>query len=123
MLTTQHGHHVIESSDVTVEDLSRRRERFRGESTYARQLRAFAAAVRGEPPNLTPPSDSVATMSLSDDTYTAAGLPLRPKAGSRPGQSSRQRVARCPGRRGQAPCGPDAAATGRLPVSAGSGGP
>jgi hypothetical protein len=47
-------------------------------STYVHQLRAFAAAVRGEPANLTPPSDSIATMSLIDDIYTAAGLPLRP---------------------------------------------
>jgi predicted dehydrogenase len=62
---------------VTV-DGRRRRERFSGESTYVHQLRAFAAAVRGEPANLTPPSDSVATMSLIDDIYTAAGLPLRP---------------------------------------------
>ena len=55
----------------------RRRERFGGEATYVHQLRAFAAAVRGEPANLTPPSDSVVTMSLIDDVYTAAGLPLR----------------------------------------------
>jgi predicted dehydrogenase len=61
---------------VTV-DGRRRRERFGGEGTYVHQLRAFAAAVRGEPANLTPPSDSVATMSLIDDIYTAAGLPLR----------------------------------------------
>ena len=62
---------------VTV-DGRRRREHFGGESTYTHQLRAFAAAVRGEPTNLTPPSDSVATMALIDDIYTAAGLPLRP---------------------------------------------
>jgi predicted dehydrogenase len=56
----------------------RRRERFGGDTTYVHQLRAFAAAVRGEPTNLTPPADSVATMALIDDIYTAAGLPLRP---------------------------------------------
>jgi predicted dehydrogenase len=61
---------------VTV-DGQRRRERFGGEATYVHQLRAFGAAVRGEPANLTPPSDSVATMSLIDDIYTSAGLPLR----------------------------------------------
>ena len=61
---------------VTVDGV-RRRERFGGEATYVHQLRAFAAAVRGEPANLTPPSDSIATMSLIDDIYTAAGLPLR----------------------------------------------
>jgi len=54
-----------------------RRERFDGETTYVHQLRAFAAAVRGEPTNLTPPADSIATMSLIDDVYRAAGLPLR----------------------------------------------
>jgi predicted dehydrogenase len=58
-------------------DGKRRHERFNGEGTYVRQLRAFAAAVRGEPTNLTPPSESVANMSLIDDVYTAAGLPLR----------------------------------------------
>jgi len=62
---------------VTVQG-RRRRETFGGEPTYTHQLRAFAAAVRGEPTNLTPPSDSVATMSLIDEIYTAAGLPLRP---------------------------------------------
>jgi len=62
---------------VTVEG-RRRRETFGGEATYVHQLRAFAAAVRGEPTNLTPPSDSVATMTLIDAIYTAAGLPLRP---------------------------------------------
>ena len=61
---------------VTV-DGRRRRETFGGEATYVHQLRAFAAAVAGQPTNLTPPSDSVATMSLIDDIYVAAGLPLR----------------------------------------------
>lgn len=55
-----------------------RRERVAGEATYTHQLRAFAAAVRGDgSANLTPPSDSIATMSLIDDAYRAAGLPLR----------------------------------------------
>jgi predicted dehydrogenase len=56
---------------------TRRRERFSREATYVHQLRAFTAAVRGEPTNLTPPADSIATMSLIDDIYTAAGLPPR----------------------------------------------
>jgi predicted dehydrogenase len=68
--------HLWSRFTVTV-DGRRRREQFGGESTYSHQLRAFAAAVRGEPANLTPPSDSVGTMSLIDDIYTAAGLPLR----------------------------------------------
>jgi predicted dehydrogenase len=63
---------------ITV-DGQRRRERFGGEATYVHQLRAFVAAVHGNPAaNLTPPSDSIATMSLIDDIYTAAGLALRP---------------------------------------------
>jgi predicted dehydrogenase len=68
--------HVWSRFTVTV-DGRRRRERFDGEATYVHQLRAFAAAVRGEPTNLTPPADSVATMALIDDIYRAAGLPLR----------------------------------------------
>jgi predicted dehydrogenase len=63
---------------VALEGGRRRRERFEGEATYVHQLRAFAAATGGEPANLTPPPDSVRTMSLIDDIYTAAGLPLRP---------------------------------------------
>jgi predicted dehydrogenase len=62
---------------VTVDGV-RRRERLRGEASYTHQLRAFAAAVAGESTNLTPASDAVVTMSLIDDCYRAAGLPLRP---------------------------------------------
>jgi len=62
---------------TAVVDGRRRRERFTGEASYTHQLRAFAAAVRGEPANLTPPADSVATMALIDDIYAAAGLPRR----------------------------------------------
>jgi predicted dehydrogenase len=61
---------------VTV-DGTRRRERFDRTPTYVHQLRAFAAAVRGEPTNRTPPADSVVTMTLIDEIYRAAGLPLR----------------------------------------------
>jgi predicted dehydrogenase len=68
--------HLWSRFTVTV-DGRRRRERLSREPTYTHQLRAFAAAVRGEPTNLTPPADSVATMRLIDDVYTAAGLPLR----------------------------------------------
>jgi predicted dehydrogenase len=53
------------------------RSRVRGEPTYDAQLRAFAAAVRGEGGNLTTPDDAVATMRLIDDCYRAAGLPVR----------------------------------------------
>jgi predicted dehydrogenase len=58
-------------------DGRRRSERVAGEATYTYQLRAFAAAVRGEPTNLTPVSDSIATMTLIDAAYDAAGLPRR----------------------------------------------
>jgi predicted dehydrogenase len=62
----------------TVEvDGRRSRERFDSEPTYVHQLRAFVAATKGEPTNLTPPADSIATMSLIDDIYSAAGLPPR----------------------------------------------
>ncbi|WP_067567939.1 Gfo/Idh/MocA family protein [Nocardia acidivorans] len=55
----------------------KRTERFTHRPTYAYQLDAFAAAVlRGEPVK-TPPEDSVATMTVIDAIYTAAGLPLR----------------------------------------------
>ncbi|MFF5289320.1 Gfo/Idh/MocA family protein [Paractinoplanes globisporus] len=67
----------LPSRFVVTVDGKRRRERFGGDSTYTHQLRAFAAAVRGEPTNLTPPQDSIATMSVIDAIYTAAGLPLR----------------------------------------------
>jgi hypothetical protein len=53
-------------------------ERVRGEATYTHQLRAFLAAVNGDQAaNLTPPADSIATMTLIDAAYTAAGLPVR----------------------------------------------
>lgn len=56
----------------------RRHESFDREPTYVHQLRAFVAACGGDTTaNLTPPADSVATMSLIDDIYTAAGLPKR----------------------------------------------
>jgi len=56
----------------------RRRETFDKTPTYVYQLRAFLAACEGDTgANLTPPADSVVTMGLIDDIYTAAGLPLR----------------------------------------------
>lgn len=46
-------------------------------ATYSYQLEAFAAAVRGEDTNLTPPSTAVANMAVIDAVYRAAGLPVR----------------------------------------------
>ncbi|MEZ5180361.1 MAG: Gfo/Idh/MocA family oxidoreductase [Acidimicrobiales bacterium] len=54
-----------------------RRERPAAGTTYGFQLRAFVEAVRRGGPNLTPPSDSIATMAVIDATYDAAGLPRR----------------------------------------------
>jgi predicted dehydrogenase len=59
-------------------DGRRHREKVSREPTYTHQLRAFVAAVGGDrAANLTPPADSVATMTLIDDVYRAAGLPVR----------------------------------------------
>jgi predicted dehydrogenase len=55
-------------------------ERFGRRATYAYQLDAFAAAVlRGEPVK-TSPQDAVENMTVIDDIYRAAGLPLREPA-------------------------------------------
>jgi len=53
-------------------------EHVNGEPTYTCQLRAFAAAVAGDPTqNLTPAADAVHTMTLIDNIYRAAGLRAR----------------------------------------------
>jgi predicted dehydrogenase len=63
---------------TSIVDGQRRAERVAGEVTYTHQLRAFLAAVHGDAAaNLTPPEDSVATMTLIDSAYAAAGLPRR----------------------------------------------
>jgi predicted dehydrogenase len=55
----------------------RRTEKFPRRATYAYQLDAFAAAVlRGEPVK-TSPADAIETMTVIDDIYRTAGLPLR----------------------------------------------
>ncbi|MEV6645938.1 Gfo/Idh/MocA family oxidoreductase [Amycolatopsis sp. NPDC051371] len=56
---------------------SRRTEKFPRRASYAYQLDAFAAAVlRGEPVK-TSAADAVETMTVIDEIYRAAGLPLR----------------------------------------------
>jgi predicted dehydrogenase len=63
---------------LTVRSGGRRHsERVTGEPTYTCQLRAFTAAVRDGQPVLTPPTDSIANMTVIDAIYEAAGLPLR----------------------------------------------
>lgn len=58
----------------------KRVERFGRRATYSYQLDAFAAAVlRGEPVKTTP-EDAVANMTVIDEIYAAAGLPLREPA-------------------------------------------
>lgn len=54
-----------------------RRERVRGESTYAYQLQAFAAAVRRGVPFPTDVQDGIANMRVIDAVYRAAGLQPR----------------------------------------------
>ena len=72
--------HVYNRLTVNADGYTRH-ERVRGEATYTYQLRAFAAAVlRGEPV-ITTPDDAVATMTVIDDVYRAAGLPLRGERG------------------------------------------
>jgi predicted dehydrogenase len=56
---------------------SRRVERVSRRPSYAYQLDAFAAAVLHGGPVLTDPADSIATMTVIDAIYRAAGLPLR----------------------------------------------
>jgi predicted dehydrogenase len=64
---------------LTVRSGGRRHsERVKGEPTYTCQLRAFTAAVRDGQSVLTPPTDSIANMTVIDAIYEAAGLPLRP---------------------------------------------
>ena len=55
----------------------RRRERFPGEGSYSRQLRAFVAAVRDGGPVLTSARDAIANMELIDAVYDAAGMKRR----------------------------------------------
>ncbi|MCX4090940.1 Gfo/Idh/MocA family protein [Nocardia sp. alder85J] len=56
---------------------ARRVERFPRRASYAYQLDTFAAAVLDGAPVATAPADSVATMTVIDAIYRAAGLPLR----------------------------------------------
>jgi predicted dehydrogenase len=56
---------------------NRRSERFPRHASYAYQLDAFVRAVRDGAAVLTPPSDSVANMSVIDAVYAAAGMPSR----------------------------------------------
>jgi len=57
-------------------------EQATGETTYVWQLRAFAAAALRGQPFPTTAGNAVATMSLVDAAYTAAGLPLRGQDGA-----------------------------------------
>ncbi|WP_422746630.1 Gfo/Idh/MocA family protein [Mycobacterium sp. WMMD1722] len=55
----------------------KRVERFPRRATYAYQLDAFAASVQRGVPVRTTPQDAVENMTLIDDVYRAAGLPVR----------------------------------------------
>jgi predicted dehydrogenase len=56
---------------------SRRTEKFPRRASYAYQLDAFAAAVLHGEPVKTSAADAVETMTVIDEIYRAAGLPLR----------------------------------------------
>jgi predicted dehydrogenase len=56
---------------------ARRTERFPRRASYAYQLDAFAAAVLKGEPVKTSAADAVETMTVIDEIYRAAGLPLR----------------------------------------------
>ncbi|MCR6490171.1 Gfo/Idh/MocA family oxidoreductase [Amycolatopsis sp. OK19-0408] len=56
---------------------TRRTEKFPRRPTYAYQLEAFAAAVLAGAPVPTSAEDAVETMSVIDEIYRAAGLPVR----------------------------------------------
>jgi predicted dehydrogenase len=67
-----------EVSDESAADLRRYDEA--GDTTFAWQLRAFAAAVLDSAPFPTTAASAVTTMRLIDDAYRAAGLPVRGQA-------------------------------------------
>ncbi len=71
-LAPQAGHELV--VEVAGE---RRSETVALTTSYAHQLDAFVEAVRGGPPVLTDAADAVANMSVIDDIYRAAGLPVR----------------------------------------------
>jgi predicted dehydrogenase len=52
-------------------------ERFSPEASYAWQLRAFAAALRGQAPVATTAADAVSNMRVIDAIYAKAGLKPR----------------------------------------------
>ena len=56
---------------------SKRVERFGRRASYAYQLDAFAGAVLRSEPIKTTPEDAIENMTVIDDIYRAAGLPLR----------------------------------------------
>jgi predicted dehydrogenase len=75
LVVTRNGSEV---ADESAADLRRYDEA--GDTTFAWQLRAFAAAVLDGAPFPTTAASAVTTMRLIDEAYTAAGLPLREAA-------------------------------------------
>jgi hypothetical protein len=64
VLTIRHGSHQI-------------RESVAGASTFVHQLRAFAAAIRGECALTSGPTEAITNMELIDRVYRIAGLKPR----------------------------------------------
>jgi hypothetical protein len=85
LVVTQNGAVV---SDESAPDLRRYDEA--GDTTFAWQLRAFAAAVLDGTPFPTTADSAVTTMRLIDDAYTAAGMPVR---GAPAGEPAAKRAA------------------------------
>ncbi|MEM9712175.1 MAG: Gfo/Idh/MocA family oxidoreductase [Actinomycetota bacterium] len=71
-LAPQAGHELVVEIDG-----ARRSETVAHTTSYAHQLDAFVAAVRGGPPVVTDAADAVRNMQVIDDVYRAAGLPVR----------------------------------------------
>jgi predicted dehydrogenase len=87
---TRNGRAVSEESAAEL-----RRYDEAGDTTFAWQLRAFAAAVLDGAPFPTTAASAVTTMRLIDDAYTAAGMPVRAPAQA-PAPADGGGVARAP---------------------------
>ena len=72
-LSPQSGHRIT----VRTDGARRRVERLSRRPSYEYQLDAFVAAVRAKTPVLTGPDDAIQNMTVIDDIYRAAGLPVR----------------------------------------------
>jgi predicted dehydrogenase len=84
LIVTRGGSVVTDERGADLPDAGTGRANPAADTTFAWQLRAFAAAVLDGEPFPTTAASAVTTMRLIDDAYLAAGLPLRelPAAGA-----------------------------------------